>query len=630
VVPDGISYTITNVTQPANGKVTKTGENLYTYTPNQGADDSGKFYVTVKLTKDDGAFTINDVELVFELKASKSVLQRTIYSYDKAIYTEASAAYANGYAGYTNKEVVANTNTTQNSNTDIWLTSEEHTTYAKQNAIMEVSGKIYISKKGKYRFAIRGRQSVAFYYSLDNGVSYFGGGKLSATSGTEFHLDNPSTYVDLDLEAGQYVYFKEVMLAYHSNCYVGLGYGLFDDSGNVSVTYAQNAVRDEYEFTAFTYEHVYERSYDYEDAVPYTVQQTMLDACYTPLDSTVDIENLFDDDTTNGILSTRADISLDNPFSVTAQLNESVYANTFTIYGNPDKPYLPKAFVLYGGTDQNNLSVLSVQEAAPVVGNTVTVYFLEQNIRYYKLVVTDTYATNQAFRYVAYRYAEFSYTFKNAQQYSPSDERFTYWGKWEKTSCYSSFGHTYTTSDGIVRFNFTGTQFAMITDGTQNADITVKIDGKVAKNMVVSSNTYTNVGDIAFLSMPLSNREHSVTILIDSTLSIDSFALSSSTNITPQKGIAMWVWALIYIAIGIGIAALAAAIIVLVLYIKKKSGKSFSFGKKNKDTLADYGYTSDYSTGYSSSYSSDYQAGDSTKKKGKWLHRKKTNNHDEF
>ncbi len=251
VLPDGFTYTIKNITQPENGTITPLGNGLYRYSPNKNSNSafSGEILVTLGITKDDGAFTVDDVDLVLQFEQShetnKMTLTRTTYTFDASnLYTDAVTAYENGFANYIGKTTIDHSNPVQNCNTDIWYyvdTPENRAKYPDApdhfflpaNSVVELSGKLYFENKGKYRIYLRGRANCAFYYSLDKGKTYTLGGKVTNGSGAGFYTGDPQTYVDIELEEHSWVYFKEILIAQQLNgsqtSYIGLGYGAWTE-----------------------------------------------------------------------------------------------------------------------------------------------------------------------------------------------------------------------------------------------------------------------------------------------------------------------------------------------------------------------------------------------------------------
>ncbi len=219
VLPDGFSYEITKVTQPENGTFTATNTaGVYTYKPANKTDSlkSGKIYVTLKITKDDRSFTVDDVDLVLEFEQShetnKMTINRTTYTYADQKYTDAVTAYENGFAGYTDKDERNHSNPTQNANTDIWFypntdkgredhpgAPEEY--FAHKNTVEVLDGKLYFADDGKYRVYLRGRVNCAVYFSLNN-QEFRLGAAVKDGSGAGFYPTNQNTYFDVEFKEG--------------------------------------------------------------------------------------------------------------------------------------------------------------------------------------------------------------------------------------------------------------------------------------------------------------------------------------------------------------------------------------------------------------------------------------------
>ncbi len=276
VIPNGFTYKVKSVTKPANGSIEFINKNKLKYTPAKDAktgSTSGEILVTLEITKDDGAFKVDDVTLILEFQISQEVnrttLTRTTYTYtEQNMYSDAETAFNNKFAGGTS--VVKNhVNFTQNANTDIWYrpdTEKYHTSYpndpdsyfAHNNTIDVVDGKLYFASDGKYRVYLRGRLNCALYYSL-NGKKYYLGATIKDTiASSTSHLFRPNdskTYFDIEFDEGNvyingsttpiykiepaqgelienWLYIKEVMLVenFGNSCsYIGVGMKQWDD-----------------------------------------------------------------------------------------------------------------------------------------------------------------------------------------------------------------------------------------------------------------------------------------------------------------------------------------------------------------------------------------------------------------
>lgn len=518
VLPEGFKYTIKNVSSPAYGTLKKQSEGVYVYTPDKVNRESGKIIVTLGIEKADGAFKVDDVDLVIEFRqkqATPTMLERTVYTYTpEKMYQSVEEAVENSYAGYETVVEEDNTNRVQNGNAEIWEPDPSG------NAIMEIRGKFQITSDGKYRIALRGREYAGLYVSLD-GKNYEKAALLENLSGKpDFDLSKESNYKDYQFTKGQWVYFKAVLLVRNARNFVGVGLGKFDGE-NVQINYL-NAYRNSYYREEFESDYFYEREYNYGYVQKPQSSQKLVETNYRPWDDNYPIDNLFDENQSNFIHSDKTGISEENPFEITVDLGETINANRFTIYGEPSRGYQPKNFKLYGGTDLNKLELIKEVENAERKNNNITVEFEEQKLRYYKLVVTDTWA--EGVKYIAYRSAEMSYELLGGDWYSPDDDMFVYRGNWNLSNKLSTFGHLYEGENATVEFRFTGSRFGIIAyESSEYGGFEVLIDGKNAEKVEPAGTD--GAEKLVYLSERLSEGEHSITIRSKTKFNIDSFVL---------------------------------------------------------------------------------------------------------
>ena len=517
ILPSGFSYKIKNITSPKNGRIVDNTDGTYTYIPSETQKASGEIIVTLSITKDDKAFNVEDVDLVleFEQAVDSSMLERTVYTYtNDTMYSSLDEAYKNNYAGYQTVKYEDNINNVQNGNAEIWDPKPTN------NAIMEIKGKILIKDTGKYRIALRARRYANLYISTD-GTTFNCVAKVNnQTNSPDFDLTNPEHYHDLSLEEGQWLYFKATLMVTYERSFIGVGWGKFNGD-NVSVSYL-NAYRNSYEYEEFTSEYFYTHNFAYTYHDTPDKAQTLVETNYQPWDENYPISNLFDDNKTNFIHSNRTPINSNNPFELTVDLGETITANTFTIYGEPSKKYLPKTFKLYAGTTLDNLELINEQENLSITGNNVVLNIALTSLRYYKLVVTDT--TASATKYIAYRYAEFSYNIENGTQLSPDDKRIEYFGNWKIENHLSTFGHNYVGENIEVKFNFNGSQFAIMSfAGEKISSFDVYIDGK--KIDTISNIANENSNKIVYLSDVLNDGEHEIKIKTKGSFNLDSIII---------------------------------------------------------------------------------------------------------
>lgn len=548
VVPNGFTYKIKSVSQPENGKIEDLGNNTYKFTPNASMY-SGKIYVTLEITKDDKAFTVDDVELVMEFEQShemnKTMLERTTYTYsDDKMYSTATEAFEANYANYTdkvagdNQNPILNGKVVQNGNAEVWFTEKPTT-----NQVIEVKGKMHVDEVGKYRLALRGRYNCALYASLDNGKTY----ELAATyvqdkSSSANFPNTEGTYKDYELEADSWLYFKAVLIVKPDStknaAFIGVGWGKFtpaapilDDDGNeiglipesVKVSYA-SAYRESYEFSnaKFESDYFYKRtySYSYNNNIYYQDQQTLVSSYgYTPWNANDHkLENLVDGKT-NTYIHTNYTASETKPLILNLDMGKTIKANRMVLYTQSRvDPHCPKDFTLQGSLDGENFFDIGTFKDTKLSNARVTVDFDSVEFRYYRLTITKSTG-----RYLIISKIDFSNIFElpNATHISLDDARVTLKGSWNSESVLSSFGHVYLgKKNSTLEFEFEGTRFGILSSKSFKDDFEVYIDGKKVSSIdlkEVESGTYAS-----FISDVLKEGKHTVKIKCKGKANIDS------------------------------------------------------------------------------------------------------------
>lgn len=523
VLPEGFSYRIKSFSSPQYGTLANNGNGIYTYTPDSDHKLSGKMVLTVEISREDGAFEVEDKQLIIELcqGADDNLLERTVYTYSSEnMFASAEEAYESGYSGYETVVKENNVNPVQNGNAEIWVPNPSG------NAVMELSGKIYIQSGGDYRIAVRGRRSVALYTSFD-GVNYTLAATLVNTAGDDkFHLEQENSYADFNLKEGDYLYFKAVLLVDSARAYIGVGWGKFNGD-EVNVSYLTGAYRNAADApTRFASEKYYPKQYEAACSVVPETSPSVVETNYSPWTDGYEeghfaIDNLFDDDKTNFIHSDRTNITAENPFELTVDLGGIIDANRLTIFGEPSRKYQPKNFRLYGGTDLNDMKLIAEVSDAAVSNDNVIVDFDECKLRYYKIIVTDTYASGT--KYIALRGLEMSLNLSGGSLRSPYEESFVCRGDWELVNTLSTFGKLYCGKDASMMFEFTGTRFAVFSQfGAEYGEFDVFIDGEKVDTVSLSGDEKTA---LSYLSPLLDEGTHTVILKSKAAFNVDSIGL---------------------------------------------------------------------------------------------------------
>ncbi len=569
VLPEGFTYKIKKITNPEYGTL-RAGENyVYTYTPDANHAESGKIYVTLSITKNDGAFAVNDVELVLGFRQGQlkpNVTERTVYTYSAdTMYKGAEEAVSAGYAGYGTKTDEDNIyESGQNGNLQCW--------FPKENTVTEVRGKIYVSENGKYRISLRGRRFASLHLIAD-------GQEKVITINNEDIKDHSAAvaagkYADLDLKRGQWVDVKAVVLngnasagTYHYLSYVDVGLAKFNGESVGTPSTVNSAYRNSYNDEKFYTDYAYGKNYTATYSKSFANGTLVESSGFTPWDSSKDLNNLFDEDDSNNIHNNKSDISEENPFDITVDLGEEVRANAMTVYGVSNRKYQPKKFVLYGGTSLDNMAEICSVEKAVVTNGNVSVRFDEMAVRYYRFVCSETYAKDNGagYAYIAFRCIKFSNTFAGVHL-SPDDDTFTYRGGWRNKNAFSTFGHIYEGENAAVDFAFYGTQFAVYSLKSEDySGFEVLIDGKRAGE--ADLNGQAAGAELAFLSSKLDEGYHNVTVRSKSRFNIDSFAIdfAEAPDIAESGGLNGFGKAIIAVGVILTAAAVGAAVLLIFL-----------------------------------------------------------------
>ncbi len=594
VLPNGFEYTIKEITSPTNGTLSQyqttneAGEtvdvkNCYLYHPDHKGT-SGEIIVTLEITAPEGSgIETQEVDLVLEFETSnafnKLMLERTHYVFDKNVkeyqdfFTSAKEAYEYIQENpiYKSKYTEDNTNPTQNSNTDIWYSFENP---APNNELIEINGKIYVDETADYRLQLRGRWSVALYYSLDGGKTYKFGVEMNrqpSDSGAGFQtvkdengrdVAKPGTYIDFidKLKVGQWVYFKELMFtdARNISSFVGLGWGKFTPAvpelsaaglptgkeaqpASVSIKYA-SAYRNSFEFDGKEFETDYfyanNYSYDYVEEDKYQKEITFCaeQSNFEPWSADYGIENLFDGNSATAANTkqytklesfdgNKSDVKATvDAYRLVFDMQKEIKANQLVLYlrklasGNQGRPI---DLNLYYSNDGEEFTLLKPYVNLIPNGLVQTLDFNSTNFRYLKLEVTKT--DNGYFSLTDIE-VKYSFRITGGKHLSPDENAFVFKGEWDRKAGQSSFGHTYVgKKNTIMEFTFTGERFGILSSREFGGEFEVYIDGEKMSSIELKEST----GDIymSYISQLQANRIHTVKIKCTGSASIDSIVV---------------------------------------------------------------------------------------------------------
>ncbi|MDE7395301.1 MAG: discoidin domain-containing protein [Clostridiales bacterium] len=547
VIPDGFTVTVKSVTQPQSGTVELLAGNKVKYTPANGEGGlySGNFNVTLGITKDDGAFTVEDVDLVINLKQSANTdLNRTTYTYDTEAQVPSTDSVYNvqtmtfNFGNFVNKETKKNV-CTQETNTQIWQAgwNYDDDTYDKNSknyrvmpnnkTLQMLDGIMYFSGAGTYRFTLKGRGKATLYLSYDNGTTYESALTIARTSGNAYV---ETEYAEHEFTTTRnYVYFKVVLLVTKESDFFGIGVatkqadGSFSGFANAKDAFTNPSVHRQATEEAnkkFQTEYRFknEYKYDYVGAPVCDVTQNVLvSVSHDPWDANQPITNMFDGNANTYYHSKGGEanyITEAKPFELVVDLKGYYLVNTVTFTGyknNVGNNGMVKDFKLYGSGDGTNYTLLHDVKDGAANARVMKYSFAETEIRYYKLVVTKT--DNE--RYFAMNKIEFSLSYSGGNHIAPNAEGIRYTGVWNYENVLCNFGSIYTANAGAkVEFTFTGSRFAYFAyHSTDYGTVDIYVDdNKVASDVSLSADNNASSLTYMYLNGALSNGKHVVRI----------------------------------------------------------------------------------------------------------------------
>lgn len=479
IVSDGYSFKIKNITLPANGKLERVEENIYKYTP--GSDEySGAMKLTVELI---GEKETRDVTLEIQFRQyDKNQVEITKYKYDGEVkYSTVEDAVANNFAGYTEKNSYKNPSTFVNglSNTMIGV----------------VEGKIYIEKSGNYSFCLRsGRGNNTLYLGvntpkLEQVLS------LNENHGG-FALEGDHV-VNLTLNAGDYLYFKEITLSRQQDAFTELGMALIDDNSSmktVPTAYlcTNNMVIKKENFTS---KEKYPRIYSATKNLSITTSgdHTLVEANMNSWSDDEGVSNIFDGNLNTYYHNERNNfLSEENPFILVADMGKVATYNSIKIISRTSNQYnLPITFKLFGSVDNKDWFTIGEFSDLKLSDNTVSATFDSAEFRYYKLHVTDTKSQSSPNKYITIAQIEFSYTVSGVEH---SPYAFSYYTdgttSFKELSEISEFGKLIY-GNGKLSYALNGTTFALTVRQKEACKIKVTVNDKTEEYILEGTNEPT-------------------------------------------------------------------------------------------------------------------------------------------
>lgn len=511
VVPSGFGFKIKSISDPKHGKLEKQDENIYKFIPDEN-EYSGTIKVVIEL--EHPQIKTKDVTLTLNFRQRiTNLLSVTRYAYSSRIYNSVDDALGSDFSGYESM--------TQSKSSSTFLNK------IANNHIGIVEGKIYIPEDGEYAFCLRsGRGNNTLWLSVnqkDNLQQV-----LSLNSDHGGFSTSGEHVVKYNLKAGDFVYFKEITLSRHAynDAFTELGWANLTKNENMVTIPSKYLYNKDVEKTEYSFEtpEVYKRNYQESISLSKAdlSKQSIVSVNHSSWSNDQSIQNILDGNLDTFYHNNRNNfVSEDNPFELEVDLGEIVRCNKITITSRKTGQLnLPSTFKLYGGKTQDEMSLLGNYVDLPLKSNTVEATFDDAEIKYYKIVVTDTKSASAGNKYVTIAQIDLEYIFAGVEK-TPFDLKYykTDLTNFSKVKIQSTYGWV-TSGNGEIEYEFEGTGIALFARQTDSCKIKVEIDGEVREQELFANGEK----QMFFIATNLQNKNHKLKIIVlKGNLNIDSF-----------------------------------------------------------------------------------------------------------
>lgn len=492
-LPEGFSYKVKSMSSPQFGKIIKSNDGTYTYTPDKNAS-SGQIKLIITITN--GTIT-QDLEFIFEFIQDYLGLEATRYTYSTDIYKDAKTAVNNSFDGYSSKndEII----------------NKHFVNQVKNKEIYTYSGKIYIDNDGLYKFGVRtssrSNTYVEFALNSNNYTDTFNSLKENPIN---YEKDN----VTYNCKKGDYVYFRITIQSFHNDAFAEIFASFNSDTmKSISTNYIFNS--NSKGFISYQIDDAYKKTYKASSIRCNSSSQKIISytESYSSWDDNFLINNVIDGNESTSYHSVNGKMISSEPFELTIDLGKTQIVDTLMITGYTGvQMHMPITFKLYGGKSVDNMTLLGDYNDVQYTGRYLSVSFNKSEIRYYKIVITDT--SNH--RYVAISEINMALSVSGnilcpgaASYYKKDTSSFTL------INTQSTFGSVIK-GNGLIKLTTNGSSFGIFTKNTKVAKIRLTIDS-VAKEITIYP-------DVLSVYEILSNGNHQIEIeVLDGEIIIDSF-----------------------------------------------------------------------------------------------------------
>jgi len=443
IYPSNFTVTIDSISEPTYGVLTKVSDFVYTYTPDDTQDLSGRMNLVLTLTNaEEGITTQVTLGLEFQVDNTQSV--QTNYVFDSAIYTDLDEAINNNYEGYASTEffpVFAGAMTgIKEGNVGIW------------------EGKFRIDDDGyKYILYKGGRGPSKLYARINDETEYKLIGYIVINQAGYMFAYPSYAYYQIDLKKGDIVYFKAYLLGYtiatggSASLYIGISKEAVVSSvrtlGSSDIVGINSEFDVEYTFNSGD-PYYSEKQFDSLSFFDYSlVSLTSPDFESWDGGSTYSLDKLIDRSTSTYLHTKKGKpINANNPLTFIFDLGREYYYDYIYFVKKSPNNYAPKTLTISTSDDGENW--VEAETITTEINDDLVEINLTNKLhsRYVKMYITEATTTNPG--YIALVSVEFIEKNVNYALKNPEYAHITYY-KGEESNVeinydnFPYFGHSY-------------------------------------------------------------------------------------------------------------------------------------------------------------------------------------------
>lgn len=559
--PADYFYEITAIDKPQYGKLVKTGEFTYIYTPDKNKLEPDEFYIHLKLIEKTSGETV-DMSILLAFKQNADGSSAAIWN--NPGYTDIKSAIEDGFDNRI-KPI-------ENATSDYAGFNDN-----RKNTIIRTEGQILPPSDGEYEIFIKASGAAELYVGTDKN-------KLTVAASTDSALKNysreaTSSHFKIKLHAGAPLYYRLYLLNGNTNAFCNIGWSDLTQTEGAPPVIENGEINDMNAAQAPIVD-IPKTYIKYFDAKVKIEDRPVIANKYAPTYTTVGLialdksnytatapaqykgsapENMLDGDSTT-IMHTQVGITF--PVVLTFDMREPRTLNMFRFSSrdNSSRGRI-KNYVLYGGNSPIDMQVLASGTALNTRINDI--YFGSVSARYLKLEIADHYGNE---KYIAVSEVEFADAVSNAVVKANTNSAMNYTGDW-KENTFGSYmnGVLKETKSGNVTYKFRGTGAAVFAKlGRDYGVAEIKIDNGEWREINLYSDT-DKYGQCVYVASQLTDNYHTITIRVQSgTINLDYIAVNETADIA-DNGLGYW-----WIAIGFAVAAMLAAVIAAAILLRKR------------------------------------------------------------